>query len=318
MRPTLARVFMMMFLTLASPALAVDGVIEINQACAATGCFAGDAPGFPVTITTSGSYRLTSNLLRSPASTALIIETSDGTNVAIDLNDFVVEGPIHATAIHDGTIQGNRGVSAACMVDNVKTVQSSIVLGRILAGGNPSPADGCSLTNSTVTQGDSVSICVTAGQRARITNNNIEGCDDARAINAGAWSTIQGNRIRAIGSGILAPNSVIQGNVVQTLTGNCPPPPAAPKPAIQGVRSVVRDNVATAGCGAAILCEFCTVVNNVATDSPRSFGLDDPSKTTGYAGNQFDNNNGGNANPQVAPGAIQIGPNVCGENTTCP
>ena len=36
---------------MASPALAVDGVLEINQTCAVlTGCFAGDIPGFPVTI----------------------------------------------------------------------------------------------------------------------------------------------------------------------------------------------------------------------------------------------------------------------------
>ena len=50
---------------LATPALAVDGVLEINQTCAVqTGCFAGDSPGFPVTITQPGSYRLTSNLFR--------------------------------------------------------------------------------------------------------------------------------------------------------------------------------------------------------------------------------------------------------------
>ena len=51
-------------LTLALPALAVDGVLEINQACAeSTGCFAGDSPGFPVTIQDPGSYRLTGALV---------------------------------------------------------------------------------------------------------------------------------------------------------------------------------------------------------------------------------------------------------------
>lgn len=44
---------------LASPAYAVDGVREINQACAAgPGCFSGDTPGFPVEIHFLGSYRL--------------------------------------------------------------------------------------------------------------------------------------------------------------------------------------------------------------------------------------------------------------------
>ena len=38
-------------LWLAPAAGAVDGVLEINQACAVhTGCFSGDDPGLPVTI----------------------------------------------------------------------------------------------------------------------------------------------------------------------------------------------------------------------------------------------------------------------------
>ena len=44
-------------------AFASDGVLEINQACALNGgCFSGDDAGFPVTISSPGSYRLTSSL----------------------------------------------------------------------------------------------------------------------------------------------------------------------------------------------------------------------------------------------------------------
>jgi hypothetical protein len=42
--------------------MAVDGVLEINQACVSVGCFPGDLAGFPVTISSTGSYRLTSSL----------------------------------------------------------------------------------------------------------------------------------------------------------------------------------------------------------------------------------------------------------------
>ena len=52
-------------LLLATPGLAGDGVLEINQTCAVeTGCFSGDGPGFPVTIdgTAGKSYRLTGDL----------------------------------------------------------------------------------------------------------------------------------------------------------------------------------------------------------------------------------------------------------------
>jgi len=73
---------------------AVDGVIEINQAKAlAGGVTSGDAPGFPVTISAPGSYRLTSNLdlsSESPDTTA-IDEQADQTS--IDLNGFQIIGP---------------------------------------------------------------------------------------------------------------------------------------------------------------------------------------------------------------------------------
>jgi hypothetical protein len=75
-------------------ARAEDGVVEINQACATgAGCFPGDAGAFPVSITESGSYRLTSNLRVSSAAGAapntdvIQILTDD---VTLDLNGFVV------------------------------------------------------------------------------------------------------------------------------------------------------------------------------------------------------------------------------------
>jgi hypothetical protein len=74
-------------------AFASDGVLEINQACAVnSGCFTGDDPGFPVTISESGSYRLTGSLEVSSADdTAIDIDAS---RVAIDLNGFQVKGPV--------------------------------------------------------------------------------------------------------------------------------------------------------------------------------------------------------------------------------
>ena len=51
-RPVMMALSACALLTLAPGAQAVDGVLEINQACAAnTGCFTGDSAGFPVTIT---------------------------------------------------------------------------------------------------------------------------------------------------------------------------------------------------------------------------------------------------------------------------
>lgn len=83
----------------ARPSAATDGVIEINQARAlAGGVTAADTPGFPVTIKTNGSYRLTSDLVVPDESTTAIQVTNDTTAVSIDLNGFAIVGPVHCTS----------------------------------------------------------------------------------------------------------------------------------------------------------------------------------------------------------------------------
>jgi len=78
-------------LGLSTFAFAGEGVLEINQTCAtSSGCFAGDAGGFPVTVTQSGSYRLTGNLTL-PLDTTAIDVTADA--VVIDLAGFAIVGP---------------------------------------------------------------------------------------------------------------------------------------------------------------------------------------------------------------------------------
>jgi hypothetical protein len=73
--------------------LAVDGVIEINQASAeAGGVTAGDSAGFPVTISEPGSYRLTGNLTIPDYYYYAITITSD--DVTLDLNGFAISGPV--------------------------------------------------------------------------------------------------------------------------------------------------------------------------------------------------------------------------------
>src|SRR5438552_13182415 len=76
----------------AFPLYAVDGVVLINQSAALAGNITpGDAPGFPVTISVSGSYRLSGNLTVPDANTTAILITAE--DVAIDLNGFSIIGP---------------------------------------------------------------------------------------------------------------------------------------------------------------------------------------------------------------------------------
>ena len=87
----------------AGNALAVDGVVEINQARAQTGGVTpADTPGFPVTISVRGSYRLTGDLRVPDANTTAInVRTSD---VTVDLNGFGIYGPTVCTQQADSSV----------------------------------------------------------------------------------------------------------------------------------------------------------------------------------------------------------------------
>ncbi len=145
MRSTLNGPFLQATLlaAIAMPALAADGVLEISQPCAVqTGCFAGDAPGFPVTLAAAGSYVLTSNLdAREEPVSVIEITAAD---VTLDLGSFLVEGygseevpVIRATAdrvaIRNGTVAISIELRDRSSLDNIR-LASSGVDGGVVAG----------------------------------------------------------------------------------------------------------------------------------------------------------------------------------------
>ena len=83
-------------LAAAWPAFGVDGVKLIDQAAATNGNVTpGDSRGFPVTISQSGSYRLSSNLTVPDAYTNAIEIRAN--HVTLDLNGFTISGPVRHT-----------------------------------------------------------------------------------------------------------------------------------------------------------------------------------------------------------------------------
>ncbi len=75
---------------------AADGTIVIEQNRAiAGGVTPGDEPGFPVTLSQPGSYRLAGNLTVPDADTSAIVITASG--VTLDLNGFSIAGPLLCT-----------------------------------------------------------------------------------------------------------------------------------------------------------------------------------------------------------------------------
>ncbi len=76
---------------------AVDGVVLIDQNHALAGNLTpGDLPGFPVTISQPGSYKLSGNLTVPDANTTAIQITAD--HVTLDLNGFAIIGPVVCTS----------------------------------------------------------------------------------------------------------------------------------------------------------------------------------------------------------------------------
>lgn len=84
----------------AAPLHASDGVVEINQVRALEGGVTiNDDPGFPVEINTSGSYRLTSDLIVRdlPGAADLDVLAVSASNVTLDLNGFSIIGPVECS-----------------------------------------------------------------------------------------------------------------------------------------------------------------------------------------------------------------------------
>jgi hypothetical protein len=119
----------LLYLVLAGPSLATDGVLEINQTCAVqTGCIdnsggIGDTPGFPVAIEIPGSYILTSDLVVSdPNTDGLFIATAP---VTIDLNGFEIQGPVNCIGL---------GPTLTCDAGTGRGIRSTFVRSTVVNG----------------------------------------------------------------------------------------------------------------------------------------------------------------------------------------
>ncbi len=143
-------------------------VTEIDQERAeAGGVTPDDDPGFPVTISEPGSYRLTSNLIVSDTSTPAVDITASG--VALDLNGYAVRGPVSCTGIpvsscspssgapgirtaartflHGGTVQGFGGAGVQAGGDSRL---AHLIVSHNAGNGVTLQGDGGSLHRTTV------------------------------------------------------------------------------------------------------------------------------------------------------------------------
>lgn len=263
---------------LALPAFASDGVIEINQTSAlAGGITPGDAAGFPVTLSRSGSYRLTGSLAADAATSSIIVVTAN--NVTLDMAGFSVGCPV--LPIQACNLNGDEiGIDA--------TDQVGFVLrdGRIIGANGIAVRTGLSARVERIEVRSSGSVGILAGTKSHIESSTVTG-SNALGITAETGSRIVNCIVtETTGDGIVISAGVAQGNVSRQNTN---------RGIITNGASLVVDNVASANGGVGLSSSF----------------------DTGYRGNVFNDNNGGEET-QVSGAGLDLGGNVCGNDTTCP
>ena len=208
---------------LATSTWAGDGVLEINQTCAKeTGCFPGDTPGYPVTITGAAgrSYRLTSDLgVSGQNTTAIEIAARDTT---IDLAGFRITC---TSFTPPSTLQpcseAGPGTGAGIVVDDESTSTGVEVGNGSIFG---MPGDGVVLGRRGVLRDLRVSENggdgIRTGSSSIVSGNNVFE-NGSTEITASAYCLISGNTVfSAMGTGISADDgSLIERNSVTILAG---------------------------------------------------------------------------------------------------
>jgi len=281
------------------PAAAVDGVIEINQARAlAGGLTPGDDPGFPVTISLSGSYRLTSDL-NVPLDTDGIVTQGDAFQVTLDLNGFTIYSfspsagntPSGISAqygwnirVHDGTIRGfYYGIGPA---SHYAWIQSVWVIQAKFRGIDIA-SDGVVVDS--------------------FVNENGIGGGGGGGIFVGDRSIVRGCKLLYnTGTGIQTGHSaLVTGNVVTNTYGIT----AGGIVAYDG--STVTGNTVNGNYIGVLASTGVTLLDNTARSNFVGFSF--TGSNNGYARNVLTNNTA-----DVVGTATELGTNFCGTDTVCP
>ena len=178
-------------LCMANNAVASDGELEINQTCATqTGCFPGDTAGFPVTITSAGSYRLTSNLRQ----TTLLGGSQDDDFIEISADEVSLNlggFQITCTSLLGGSCSGTGSGVASSPTIRGTSVRNGSVSGMGRNG-------------------------ISIGEQAEVVGVRA-GLNDTTGILVGLSSTVSGSTVYANGSNgmIAGAGSTVSGSTAR-------------------------------------------------------------------------------------------------------
>lgn len=221
----------------ASPASAVDGVVEINQTCAiGTGCLAGDPAGFPVRIEAAGSYRLTSDLdlsgepVPQDATAIQILLSAEGTT--LDLNGFSITGVVSCAGTPPTcNPSGGTGIGVNAAASLVR-VSGGAIRGM---GSDGVKVQGFDSQVEDVRLQSNGGVCVSGSQGTLIRGLSVRLCG-GHGIAAGFGSLVEGNTV-AFSGGLGLALDATSGYARNVLRGNNGgSSPAVPQ--VQGGREV--------------------------------------------------------------------------------
>jgi hypothetical protein len=294
-------------------ATATEGALEINQACVASGCFPGDAPGFPITIVNSGNYVFTGDLALDNAANSAVSVGVD--NVVIDMKGFSISGPNECSGVLDDcTVKGGGGGIVSSVDRRNIVVRNGRISGMGFAGVDIGQQS--TIENVVTEHNWRVGIRARAGSTVRDSNSNFNGylgieAQNARVIDCSVSDNGQVGFavglaivVRAVatksgaeglqdnyGSQIHQSSFVENGEGIHSVNGG----------------TSVFNSTIYANKGSGIFARGD--VQQDASGQPVLLG-----------GNTIMNNNGGNASPQFGGGGTfqELSTNFCGNDTTCP
>jgi hypothetical protein len=257
---TVRNLLMPLALLMPLTGIASEGVIEINQAAALAGSIGGaasDAPGFPVTIAESGSYRLTGNLdLPDLNTTAIEVAAHD---VSIDLNGFVIRQRESCRPDCGGAAGSGMGIDA--------DQRENIVVknGTLIGMGSTSIRTGDDASVIEVRALGSGAEGFVMGNRSTVRNALVDGAG-GRGITMGSGGAVFDSLVRNAGAvGIFAG----QGSMVSRtrVTGS-----SGHGIEIDGRQAAILDNLVTNNANYGIFSKDGIFARNVVSGNP-GFGL---------------------------------------------
>lgn len=291
---------------LAGASHAADGVLEINQSCAVnTGCFTGDAAGFPVTIASAGSYALTGNLDVGSANVTAIQVQAAANSSTVDLNGFSIVGPVVCSALGCNATGTGIGIDVAFNTVGGTTIRNGVVRG-MGSTGVFSGAIGTRIQNVTARDNAGGGINASAGS---VLTDNVALFNGGTGISGSDHSVIERNVARSNGVEGVSTTGIF-GSEGSTLVGNTSQDNAGDGIVTSRAATVIHNSVVNNGDEGIRTLEGSTVIGNSVRDNTTT-GLT-LGTGTGYANNVV------TGNLTQVSGGIQIGTNVCDTDTICP